>query len=136
MAGWAWSYVSVIRAVVLLLLVCLLFIVLTTVGIGEKTMVDETITLSPGAQKTYNLPPGMVKVEIMKTDTPIDDVHSSLLGGNGRGYGTTGGYMSFGSPVFSRYTIVNPDTHTANVSLRISTGALNPFGYIGITGSP
>ena len=118
---------KLIAAIALLCLIAFMFMCLT--AIGEKTMVGETITLPPGGEKTYYLPPGMVNVEIVRTDTPVDESENSLFGG-GRSNGTTRGKTGIDSPWITRFTIVNPGKNVTSVSLRITTGFLNPFGYV------
>lgn len=134
MARWVSLSVNLIAALLILMVISLVlsmvFFILTS--IGEKTLVNETVCLPPGGEKIYNLPPGMVNVNIVKTDSPVDSTYISPQGGSGRSYGTTGGTSGFGSPLPTRYTIVNPGVTATNVSLRITTGVLNPFGYFDI----
>jgi hypothetical protein len=116
----------ILTAQLLLTVICLGFMIIS--NIGEKALVNETINLSPGDQKTYNLPPGMIWVTVMP-DAPIDETWKSF-GGNGSANSVTGGSSGYGGIFYSQYTIINPGKSNTNISIRITTGSLNPFGYI------
>jgi len=124
MAKWTNTLVYVILAVILIVLLCMTF----SQVIAEKALVDESITLSPGSSKTYNMPPGMVTMRFT-SDVPVDDAHEGI-GGTGQGHGITSGSAVLGTPLGVRYTISNTGTQDAHVNVRMTTGVLNPFGYL------
>ncbi|WP_424357923.1 hypothetical protein [Methanocella sp. MCL-LM] len=133
MVRWSSLYVYTLYTILLLLAISVIFMLLTSVG--EKTMVDETFLLPPGGQKAYDLPPGWVNVQIVETESPVCLSHRNLFGSS-QAYGMTGGNSTFGSPLFTGYTVENPGPAAVNVSIRITTGVLNPFGYLGTFSSP
>ena len=96
-------------------------------------MVNETVTLPPGGCTTYYLPPGMVYISIA-TEKPLDATLNSLtMHGYGQVSGGGGSCEGIGSPFITNYTIANPGGYSTNVSMQITTGVLNPFGYIWIS---
>jgi hypothetical protein len=117
-------------AIVLLLFILFLCIAFSGI-IGKKTIANETIMLSPGGQKTYDLPPGYVIENITTIGTPVDITYSGI-GTKGYSHQATSGYGGIGTPFGVKYTVTNPGDADTNVSLLISTGILNPFGYIWI----
>ncbi len=117
------------------IIVCILLIIFLCTAfsgiIGHKTIVNETIRLTPGGEKAYSLPPGFVTINIIKTDTPIDTKNKGI-GIEASSYGETTGTDGMGTLFGTRYMIVNPGNVDANVTLSIQTGLLNPFGYVWI----
>lgn len=124
MAKWTNTLVYAILAIILIILLCMTF----SQVIAEKTLADESITLSPGSSKTYNMPPGMVTLKFT-SDVPVDEAHEGL-GGTGQGYGIMSGSAVLGTPLGVRYTITNTGSIEAHVNVRMTTGVLNPFGYL------
>jgi hypothetical protein len=122
------NFISIIaKALLILIIAGLLFFVITS--IGEKTLVNQTITIPPGGEKTYTLPPGTVQTSFT-TNVPLDESYSSL-NDHSIGHGLTGGGSEeTGSIVTGTYTISNPGDTSAIVGMHITTGVLNPFGYI------
>jgi hypothetical protein len=116
---------SVLAVLVLIFLIILLSFITQA---GEKTIVDETIVLPSGSEKTYNLPPGMAYIEF-QTNVPLDE-HYKSLDGYGEGHGLMNDSQWVGSLFYRQYTIINNGTTDASVSLRITTGVLNPYTYI------
>ncbi|WP_128859974.1 hypothetical protein [Methanocella paludicola] len=116
--------VYAVLAIILIVLLCMTF----SQVIAEKTLVDESITLSPGSSKTYNMPPGMVTLKFT-SDIPVDEAHEGI-GGSGQGHDITSGSAVLGTPLGVRYTITNTGSMDAHVHVRMTTGVLNPFGYL------
>ncbi|CAJ35871.1 hypothetical protein [Methanocella arvoryzae] len=129
MVRWASLYTYTLYTILLLLVISIVFMFLTSVG--ERTIYNETITLAPGEVKTFSMPPGMVTVRLLRTDLPVETEIRNLFGGE-YSYGITGGITGIGSPLYARYTIANPGASATNVSLTVTTGPLNPFGYLGV----
>jgi hypothetical protein len=116
--------VYAILAIILIVLLCMTF----SQVIAEKTLVDESITLTPNNSKTYNMPPGMVTLKFT-SDVLVDEAHEGL-GGTGQGHDITSGSAVLGTPLGVKYTITNTGNMDAHVNVRMTTGVLNPFGYL------
>jgi hypothetical protein len=118
--------VKVYLAFMVISILCFAFVLVT--AIGENSIVNETIHLSPGDAKTYYLPPGMTYIRV-STDVPINERDESLTG-----QGTANGLMNsksgHGTPFVTNCTFTNPGNTEATVNVSISTGVLNPFGYL------
>jgi hypothetical protein len=95
---------------------------------GEKTFINETVHLSPNESKTYYLPPGFINVDV-KTNDQIIELASSP-GMRGYTYITEWSHEGIGSPYITNCTYINPTNYNANFNLTVTTGVLNPFGYI------
>ncbi len=121
-----WS--SVLPIALIVLLIIIIACMFLSGAIGEKTIVGETIVLPHDGQKTYNVPPGFVTIKV-DSRTPIDEIYQGI-GVSGEGHGIAGGSVGLGSIFGARYTVINPGNMEAGVNIRITTGALNPFGYI------
>jgi hypothetical protein len=124
MPKWITLLISAILVFVLVLLICMTF----SGSLGEKTLVNETITLNPKENKTYYMPPGFATVKFT-SDVPVDDIYDGV-GGSGEGHRITSGSAGIGTLFGARYTISNPGSTIAHISLRGTTGVLNPFGYL------
>jgi hypothetical protein len=124
MPKWTTLFISAILVLVLILLICMTF----SGSIGEKTLVNQTITLTPKENKTYSVPPGFATVKFT-SDVPVDDTYEGI-GSSGEGHRVSSGSAGLGTLFGDRYTITNPGNTNANVSLLVTTGVLNPFGYI------
>lgn len=116
----------VAKLLLVVMIIGLLFLLLTS--IGSKSIVNETITLPPGGEKTYTLPPGEVQVSLT-TGTPIDETYNSLTD-HSMSRGAMGGTDGMGSIAPGEYVITNPTDKGVVVNMQITTGVLNPFGYI------
>jgi hypothetical protein len=116
---------SVLAVLVLIVLIVILSFI---TQLGDKIIVDETIVLSSGSEKTYNLPPGMAYIEF-QTNAPLGE-HYESLDGQGEGHGLMNDSQWVGSLFYRQYTIINNGTTDANVNLLITTGVLNPYTYI------
>lgn len=121
---------NVIKYGVLAILVLIVLVVLLSfvTQVGDKTLVDEKIVLSPGGEMTYNLPPGMTYIEFHSSG-PLS-YHYESLDSQGGGQGVINGTIWRGSVLFGRYTITNNGTADASVDMSIKTGVLNPYSYI------
>lgn len=121
----------------LILLLVYAYILVSIIGmslifvsmIGERDFINETIQLAPGDEKTYYLPPGYDTIYVTSS-IPVEENDHSLFGhGYASGIGS-GGYGEIGTLAITNYTIKNTHNNETNLTMHISTGFLNPFGYI------
>lgn len=105
------------------LIICVIFEIVTI--FGQKTLVSETIQLSPGASKTYSLPPGFVNINV-KSDVAISEADKTLVGNYDQNAANIG-MEGFGNPLVTECELTNSGNSTATVDVTITTGALNPF---------
>ena len=118
---------ALLYVAIAVLLVVLAFMLLSR--IGERTILSEKVGLLPGGQKTYQLPPGWVTVNVTP-EAPIDTKHASFLVGQAESHNIIGGHEYFWNLFGVQYTVRNPNQNATNVTVQISTGQLNPFGYV------
>ncbi len=97
--------------------------------IGERDVINETIRLAPGDQKTYYLPPGYNTIYVTSSIPVEENEHSLFSHGYDSGIGS-GGYEGIGTPAINNCTLKNTRNNETNVTMHVTTGILNPFGYI------
>jgi hypothetical protein len=97
--------------------------------IGERDVINETIRLAPGDQKSYYLPPGYNTIYVTSSIPVEENEHSLFSQGYASGIGS-GGYEGIGTPVINNCTLKNTRNNETNVTMHVTTGILNPFGYI------